>query len=117
MRRLTRPLLSLTSPFIPAVIRITSSASGPPRHSESGPGIDRQDRPGDAPGIGPRGQKYVGAGKIARRQRDLQRIVGPHPLLDTRIGKLRAAVLAQNQKPTQIGHSAAGSDPVYPDAR
>src|SRR5580693_4562563 len=107
MRRLTRPLLSLTSPFIPAVIRITSPASGPPRHSESSPGIDSQDRPGDAPGIGPRGQKYVGAGKIAWRQRDLQRIVGSHPLLDIRIGKVRAVVLPQKRKPAQIGDGAA----------
>src|ERR1700720_152662 len=95
IRRLMRPLLSSTSRLISAVIRIASSASGPPRHPEGGPGIDRQDRTGDASGIGPRGQKYVGAGEIAGRQRDLQRIVSSHPLLDIRIGKVRAVVLPQ----------------------
>src|SRR5271169_4612116 len=95
MRRLMRPLLSSTSRLISAVIRVASSASGPPRHPESGSGIDRQDSPSHAPRINPRRQKYVGAGEIAGCQRDLKRIVGPQPLLDTGVRELRMAVLPQ----------------------
>src|SRR5215471_9064604 len=91
MRRLIRPRSTSTRspltrlcctwaampPFAwPFVSLAISSLLNSARHTQAAAGVDGQDGPGNAAGIGARRQEHIGGGEILRLQRNVQRIAG-----------------------------------------